>query len=321
MDCNMIKQLGVSATTPCSHPLMRQIILNDYPEARLVDDERIIDEERLIEFLSGCDAAIIGFEPLTDKVLSALPNLKIISKFGAGCETINFNALKDHGILFGYTFGVNKLSVAELTLSFMINALRWVTPLNQLMRTGDRPRYRNGELLTGRTVGIHGCGNIGKEVVRLLRPFNCKVLSCDTKDYPDFYNEYGVTPVSFADLLSLSEVLTLHLPKTSSTRGLYTSEVLNRMRPEAVLVNTCRGAIVDEEALADRLESEALRAACFDVFEVEPAENDRLLRLPNFLATPHIGASTEETRVAMVNAAIRGLTENELVDPEKFYES
>ena len=93
------------------------------------------------------------------------------------------------------------------------------------------------------------------------------------------------------------------------------------MRPEAVLVNTCRGEIVDEEALADRLETGALRAACFDVFAVEPAEDDRLLNLPNFLSTPHIGASTEETRVAMAQAALRGLEENEFVDPEKFYDN
>ena len=229
--------------------------------------------------------------------------------------------MKRHGIRFGYTFGVNKLSVAELALSFMVNALRWITPLNQAMRAGDRPRYRNGELLTGRTVGIHGCGNIGKEVVRLLKPFNCKILSCDLKDYSEFYIENKITPVSFEELLSQSEVLTLHLPKTQSTRGLYARQVLEKMRPEAVLVNTCRGEIVDEEALADRLETGALRAACFDVFAVEPAEDDRLLNLPNFLSTPHIGASTEETRVAMAQAALRGLEENEFVDPEKFYDN
>ncbi|NKB22219.1 MAG: phosphoglycerate dehydrogenase [Alphaproteobacteria bacterium] len=317
----MIKQLGVSAATPCSHPVMRKIISDAYPDARLVDDERITDEDRLIEYLSGCDAAIVGFEPLTDRVLNALPELKIVAKFGAGCETIDFDALKAHGIRFGYTFGVNKLSVAELTLSFMINALRWITPLNQSMRSGERPRYRNGELLTGRTVGIHGCGNIGKEVVRLLKPFNCEVLSCDLKDWPEFYAEHGVTAVSFDELLERSQVLTLHLPKTQSTRGLYSREVLERMRPEAVLINTCRGEIVDEDALADRLEGESLRAACFDVFAVEPAENDRLLNLPNFLATPHIGASTEETRVAMAEAALRGLVENELVEPEKYYDN
>jgi D-3-phosphoglycerate dehydrogenase len=317
----MIKQLGVSSNTLCTHPVMRRILLEAYPEAKLWEGPRITDEDTLIDHLSGCDAAIIGFEPVTDRVLAALPKLKIISKFGAGCESFDFDAMKNHGTRFGYTFGVNKLSVAELTLSFMIHALRWITPLNQSMRAGDRPRNRNGRLLTGRTVGIHGCGNIGKEIVRLLTPFNCTILACDVKDYSEFYKANNVTEVSFNELLEQAEVLTLHLPKIKTTRGLYSRDVLARLRPDCVLINTCRGEIVDEDALADRLESGELTGACFDVFGIEPAENDRLLNLPNFLATPHIGASSEETRIDMVQAAIRGLTENDLVDPAKYYEN
>ena len=317
----MIKQLGVSANTLCSHPVLRRVLLEAYPDARLWEGERITDEDVLIEHLSGCDAAIVGFEPITDRVLTALPDLKIIGKFGAGCETLDFDAMQKHGIRFGYTFGVNRLAVAELTLAFMISALRFVTPLNQSMRAGERPGYKNGALLTGRTVGIHGVGNIGKEVVRLLKPFNCKVIACDVMDNPDFYAANDVTPVSFDALLERSEILSLHLPKTRSTLGLYSRDVLARIRPGAVLINTGRGGIVDEDALADRLEAGALMGACFDVFAIEPSDNDRLLNLPNFLATPHIGASTEETRMEMAQAAIRGLTENELVVPENYYEN
>ena len=317
----MIRQLGVASNSLCAHPAMRRLVLEAWPEARLWDGERITDEDALIAHLKGCDAAIVGFEPVTERVLAALPELRVIAKFGAGCETIDFDALQRHDIRFGYTFGVNRLAVAELALSFMIAALRWVTPLNQAMRAGERPRNRNGRLLTGRTVGIHGCGNIGKEVVRLLRPFECTVIACDVKDYAEFYAANNVAPVSFDELLERAEVLTLHLPKTRSTRGLYSRAVLARLRPDCVLINTCRGEIVDEDALADRLEAGALAAACFDVFAIEPATCDRLLNLPNFLATPHIGASTEETRIAMAKAAIRGLTENELVDPAKYYEN
>jgi len=317
----MIRQLGVSSSTLCAHPVMRRILLDAYPAARLWDGPRIKDEDILIDHLKGCDAAIIGFEPVTDRVLGALPELKIISKFGAGCETFDFDAMQRHGTRFGYSFGVNKLSVAELALSFMINSLRWITPLNQSMRAGERPMNRNGRLLTGRTIGIHGCGNIGKEVVRLLKPFGCTIIACDVKDYADFYRANDVTPVSFDELLERSEVLTLHLPKIRTTRGLYSREVLERLRPDCVLINTCRGEIVDEAALADRLESGALPTACFDVFGIEPAECDRLLNLPNFLATPHIGASSEETRIDMAQAAVRGLAENELVDPAKYYEN
>jgi D-3-phosphoglycerate dehydrogenase len=312
-------QLGVAADSIARHPGMRQLVLQVYPQARLNETGRRFGEDETVAFLQGCDAAIIGFEPINDRTLGALPNLKTIGKYGAGCETIDFAALKRHGVRFGYTWGANRLAVAELTLGFMLMGLRWVMSLNLAMRAGERPRIRNGLFLTGRTVGIHGCGHIGKEVVRLLQPFNCKIIACDIKDYSDFYKKWNVEPVSFDELLARSEVLTLHLPRTKQTMGLYSREVLRKLRPGALLVNCCRGGIVDEDALLEQLESNALMAACFDVFAIEPAQCDRLLRHPNMLAAPHIGASTEETRLLMVQAAINGLNIARVVEPDEFY--
>jgi phosphoglycerate dehydrogenase-like enzyme len=313
------QRLGIAADHIIRHPAMRQEVLNVYPNAKFHDIVHRLNEDELITFLNDCDAAIIGFEPVTERVLTALPNLKVISKYGNGCETFDFEAMKRHGVRFGYTWGVNKLAVAELTLGFMLMGLRHVMPLNVAMRAGERPGIRNGKFLTGRVVGIHGCGNIGKEVVRLLQPFSCKILACDIKDYADFYKRWDVTPVSLDELLSRSEVLTLHLPKTRQTLGLYSRDVLAGLQPGSVLVNTCRGGIVDEEALLERLDAGALMAACFDVFAIEPAQNDRLLRHPHMLAAPHIGASTEETRLILVRAAIRGLEQNRIVEPAEFY--
>jgi D-3-phosphoglycerate dehydrogenase len=313
------QRLGIVADHVNRHPAMRQEVLNVYPNAKLNDAAHRLNEDELIAFLKDCDAAIIGFEPVTERVLSALPQLKTISKYGNGCESFDFAAMKRHGVRFGYTWGVNKLAVAELTLGFMLMGLRYVMPLNVAMRSGERPGIRNGKFLTGRVVGIHGCGHIGKEVVRLLQPFGCTILACDIKDYADFYRKWNVTPVAFDELLARSEVLTLHLPKTRQTLGLYSRDVLARLKPGCVLVNTCRGGIVDEDALLEQLDAEALMAACFDVFAIEPAQNDRLLRHPHMLAGPHIGASTEETRLILVRAAIRGLDDNRIVDPEEFY--
>jgi D-3-phosphoglycerate dehydrogenase len=296
-------------------------VLQAYPDAKLWEGPRIYDEDTLITFLQGCDAAIIAMEPVTDRVLTALPDLRIIGKMAAGCEWIDFGAMQKHGIRFGYTFGVNKLAVAELTLSFMISGLRMIGQQNLSVRNGERPGIGIGRLLTGRTVGIHGCGNIGKEVVRLLKPFGCTLLACDIKDYPDFYAEHGITPVSMDEMLERSEVVSLHLPRTKTTRGLYSRDVLQRLQPGAVLVNTCRGQIVDEEALLELLDAGHLRAACFDVFAIEPAQCDTLLRHPRMLATPHIGAAADEIRLQMVEAAIRGLTHNELVEPSKYYDN
>ncbi len=319
----MDKQTRIAVAAPmiARHPRMRAVFTAAYPDAILYEGSRYMSEDALIEFLKDCDAAVIGFEPVTERVLSALPRLKVISKYGAGCETIDFHALKRHGVRFGYTWGVNKLAVAELTLCFMIAAQRWILPLNLSMRAGERPTYRNGRLLTGRTVGLHGCGNIGKEVVRMLQPFGCTILACDTKDYSEFYARNNVTAVSFDELLERSEVLSLHLPKTKQTLGLYDAKVIGKLQSGCVLINTCRGGIVDEAALLARLESEDLMAAAFDVFAVEPAENDALVHHPNMLATPHIGASAEEIRLAIAQAAIRGLTEHQEVDPAVFYSS
>lgn len=313
------KNFAVANESIARHPGMRSEVLKAYPQARFNDGNHRMNEDETIAFLKGCDAAIVGFEPINERTLSALPELKTIGKYGAGCETIDFAALKRHGVKFGYTWGANRLAVAELTLGFMLMGLRHVMALNLAMRAGERPRIRNGLFLTGRTVGIHGCGHIGKEVVRLLAPFNCTILACDIKDYADFYKKWNVTPVSHDELLARSEVLTLHLPKTKQTLGLYSREVLKKLQPGTVLINCCRGGIVDEDALLEQLNAGALMAACFDVFAIEPAQCDNLLAHPNFLASPHIGASTEETRILMVRAALNGLNIARVVDPDEFY--
>jgi phosphoglycerate dehydrogenase-like enzyme len=316
----VIKKLGVPVGLFSTVPFLKEELAKSYPQAKMNPVNRVFNEDETVEFLQGCDAAIIGMEPINDRVLSRLPELKVIGKFGVGCENVDFSSVIRHGVRFGYQGGVNRLAVAELALCFAIAALRGVSSVNTAMRGGQRPRQNLGRLLTGRVVGIHGCGHIGKELVRLLKPFGCTLLACDIRDSPDFYREHGVTPVGFDELLARSEVLSLHLPVTRLTRQLYDEEILSRLRPDCVLINTCRGEIVDEVALRERLKSGKLLAACFDVFAIEPAIDDELLALPNFLATPHIGASAVETRLWMGQAAIKGLTVNELVKPGQYDE-
>ncbi len=309
------KKVAVTNGLFAEHPLLRKELLDRYPDAKFREERKSPTEDEVIALLADCDGAIVGMEPITERVLSALPKLKVIGKMGIGCDTLDFDALRKHGIMFGYTAGTNRLAVAELTLSYMIAGLRWVMPLNMAMRNGERPRMRLGKGLTGRTVGIHGCGNVGKEVVRLLKPFNCEILVHDIVNYADFYRANDITPVSFDELIERSEVLTLHVPKTQETIDLYDAKVLARLRPDCVLINTCRGGIVNEAALYERLSTNQLAAACFDVFAVEPATVDPLLNLATMLASPHIGAATDEARISMGMAAIEGLSVNALVRP------
>ncbi|MGH7715892.1 MAG: NAD(P)-dependent oxidoreductase, partial [Vulcanimicrobiaceae bacterium] len=279
-----VTKVGVTNSLFAGHPVLRQELLERYPDSTFRDDPQRPTEDDVIALLADRDAAIVGMEPITERVLAALPNLKVIGKMGIGCDTLDFDALRKHNILFGYRAGTNRLAVAELTLCYMIAALRWVMPLNVAMRAGQRPRMRLGKGLTGRVVGIHGCGNVGKEVVRLLEPFNCEIIAHDIENYAEFYRENGVTPVSFDELIERSEVLSLHVPKTVATIDLYDAKVLARLRPDCVLINTCRGGIVNEGALAEHLASNELAAACFDVFAVEPATADALINLPTMLA-------------------------------------
>ena len=313
-----IQQLGVPVTKWGVPEEGRKELLELYPNAKLNDLPRGLTEDEMIEFLADCDAAIIGLDLLSERVIDALPKLKIVGKFGAGYDTVDLKTLKRRGVLFGYTFGVNALAVAELTVAFAIMGLRHVPALNLAMREGQRPRWIMGRLLSGLTVGIHGCGHIGKHLVRLLQPFGCEILACDIRDYSDFYREYGVEAVAMDELLERSEVLTLHLAKSRLTTGMYDAPTLAKIREGAVFINTCRGGIVDEDALLERLEGGHLTAACFDVFAIEPAQNDKLLSHPNMLATPHMGAAIEAVRVEMFRSAIRGLVENGPVQLENY---
>lgn len=308
-------RVAVPSISFSQHAVLRQELLSRYPESKFNDTQRRLSEDELMAWMKGYDAAIMGLEPLTERMLDKLPELKVIGRMGVGVDNIDPALLKRRGIRIGWIPGVNKLSVAELTIAFAISGLRHVGRGNAEMRAGLRPRQIMGRHLSGRVVGLHGCGHVGKEVVRLLQPFGCTILACDVADYAAFYSANRVTPVGMDELLARSEVLSLHLPLSASTRGLYGAAALDRLRPDCVLINTCRGGIVDEAALKQRLKAGRIAAACFDVFAIEPPTDDELLNLPNFFATPHIGGSAEEARLAMGRAAIRGLTENFLPEP------
>ncbi|MEX2311464.1 MAG: NAD(P)-dependent oxidoreductase, partial [Rhodospirillales bacterium] len=191
--------------------------------------------------------------------------------------------------------------------AFAISMLRHVPDANAEVRNGAW-RQIIGRQLSDCTVGIIGCGHVGKELARMLRAgFGCTVLAHDIADFSDFYTEHGIRQTDLQTLLSLADVVSLHLPLDPSTQNILNAERLASMKPGAVLINTARGGLVDETALKGCLQQGPLAAAAFDVFAVEPPADTALLQLPNFLATPHIGGSAEEAIVAMGRAAIEGL--------------
>ena len=269
-----------------------------------------LDGAELVAFLRGYDVAIVGLERMTEAVIAELPELKVISKLGTGVDMIDATAMARRGIRLGWKAGANALSIAEMVIAFAIVALRRMITLNQEMRSGAEPLDRMGRLLSGRIVGLHGCGHIGQQVVRLLAPFRCTVLACDTADRSAFFREFDVRSVSFDELLERSELLSLHVPLTPETTNLYDASVLGRLRLDCILINTARGELVDERALYELLQTGRLYAACSDVFQADPSFNRELVALPNFFGTPHIGGSAAESRLAMGRIAIDGIVDN-----------
>lgn len=296
----------VASRSFSTHPILRKELADRYEKVTFNDKGRSFYGKELIEFLKGHDKAITALEKIDRNLIDNLPELKVISKYGVGLDMIDFQALEDNNVLLGWTGGVNKRSVSELVVSAAVSLLHCVPQANIEVRDGTFKQIR-GRQLTGRTVGIIGCGHIGKDLVTLLKPFNCKILAHDIKNYAQFYEQNNVNPVSLDYLISNSDVVTLHLPLDETTINILNSKKLELIKPDSYLINIARGNLVDEVKLKEMLISGKLAGAALDVFSKEPPEDHELLNLPNVIATPHIGGSTEEAVLAMGRAAIEGL--------------
>ena len=238
--------------------------------------------------------------------MSKLPELKVVSKFGVGLDMIDRQAMHKHSVKLGWTGGVNRRSVSELVISFAIALLRHVPASHREVLSGTW-RQHIGGYLSGRTVGIIGCGYVGKDLVKMLQPFECPILVNDIKNYDNFYKQYNVKTVDKDELLAMSDIVTLHTPLDDSTRNMLTSERLSLMKSDAILINVARGGLLDEKALKHMLINGKLGGAALDVFSIEPPQDEELLKLSNFIVTPHIGGSASEAIMAMGRAAIDGL--------------
>lgn len=308
---NLVDRVAVTSRSFSQNAVLRAELLARYEHVTFNDAGRMLQGNELVDFLRGHDKAIMALERIDDYILLRLPELKVIAKYGVGLDMIDLEAMRRHSKRLGWTGGVNRRSVAELVVSLAISLLRHIQSANREVLAGTwRPPV--GGLLSGRTVGIVGCGHVGKDLVHLLQPFGCPILVNDIRYYGDFYAEHMIEAVSLEDLLARADVVTLHVPLDDSTRGLLTAERLMLMNPTAVLINTARGELVDEAALKVALVGKRLAGAAFDVFTEEPPQDKELLALPNFLATPHIGGSAEEAILAMGRAAIEGLDENDI---------
>lgn len=296
--------IAVTSRSFSRHPVLRTELLERYSDVRFNDDGTSLRGDALVEFLAGRAKAITGLEPFGEATFERLPDLRVISRVGVGIDMIDEEAAGRRGVRLSVAAGANSRSVAELVVAFAIALLRHVPAARDGLREGGWSQPKGGTL-SGRTVGIVGYGHVGRDVARLVRAFGCAVIAHDVRPLGD---EEGVVAMHDLDeLLEAADVVTLHVNLTDETRGLIGPSRLSLMKNGSVLINTARGGLVDEAALKDALRNGPLAAAALDVFEEEPPSDRELLELPNLLATPHIGGSTEEAILAMGRAAIAGL--------------
>ena len=265
-----------------------------------------LGKEELIELLQGCQGAIIGLDQVDESLLKHCPDLRVVSKYGVGLDNIDFEACSKFGVEVFSTQGVNRRSVAEQTLGFMLMLCRNLSRSCWNLKHGIWNK-KGGVQLSSKTVGIIGVGNIGKEVIQLLAPFECRVLVNDIVDQHAYYQSVGVEEGSKERIFKEADIITLHVPLTDLTREMIDLSVLKSMKPQAFLINTARGNLIVEEDLKEALKSMEIAGAALDVFAVEPPVDQELIQLDNFLCTPHIGGNAREAVEAMGFAAIANL--------------
>jgi D-3-phosphoglycerate dehydrogenase len=254
---------------------------------------RAPSEDELIERIGDVDVLISGTEPVTARVIAAATRLKVIAKHGVGYENIDLAAASARGIPVALAGGAIADSVADMTLALLLALARQVPQGDRAVRAGRWPRMVGMEL-RGKTLGIVGLGQIGKAVCRRAAAFGMSSIAHDA--YPDerFAASWGVRFVPLDELLATADIVTLHAPATLETHHLIGWAALALMRPTALLINTARGDLLDEAALAEALAGGRLAGAASDVFQREPPGASPLLALENFIATPHSAGQTED---------------------------
>lgn len=238
-------------------------------------------------------AIIAGTESYDADMLSACKNLKVIIRFGVGTDNFDLTALRDMGVQVGVI--TNHNAVAEFALTLILAALKNLPRYDTVVREGKWTRFPMREL-SGKTVGIVGFGRIGRRLAELLSGFGVELLAYDPYMNAEAAAERKVKPVTLDELLARADVVSLHLPATKETHHMINAESIGKMKDGAYLVNTARGALVDEAALYDALASGKLNGAGQDVYESEPVtEGNPLFTLSNNVLAPHVSASTLET--------------------------
>jgi D-3-phosphoglycerate dehydrogenase len=267
-----------------------------------------LSPDELLRVLGEYDALIVrSATKVTEAVLEAASNLKIIGRAGMGVDNIDVTAATQRGVIVMNTPSANSVATAEQTMALMLATTRHTAAAHQTVAEGrwEREKYAGNEL-SGKTLGIVGFGRIGRLVAARAQAFDMEVIAFDPYVSEEVAQDTGVTLVNLDDLYAKSDYITLHVPSSPNTDNMISADAIRRMKDGVVIVNAARGTLIEETDLADALASGKVRAAGIDVYRTEPpAANHPLIGLPNVVHTPHLGASTAEAQ-RDVSAQIAG---------------
>ncbi len=252
-----------------------------------------MDEDELVKTIPDFHAAVVrSATKVTSKAIDAASNLELIVRAGIGLDNIDLEAAKTKGIQVANTPAATSISVAEHTFGLMLAAVRNHGKANLSMKEHKwEKKLFSGTELYGKTLGVMGFGRIGQEVAKRALAFGMKVIAFDIIE---IQTDLDAKQVSWEELLSQADIITLHLPLTDKTKHMISDKEFEMMKEGVILINASRGGTVDEKALKNALDSGKVRAAAVDVFEKEPPDEFSLVDHPNVIATPHIGAAAKE---------------------------
>jgi len=269
-----------------------------------VDYKPGLDKDELLKIIGDYDGlAIRSSTKVTPKVLEAAKNLKVVGRAGIGVDNVDVPAATNAGVVVMNTPFGNSITTAEHAIAMMMALVRQIPQANASTHAGkwEKSKFMGMEI-TGKTLGLIGCGNIGSVVAERALGLKMKVVAYDPFLAPERAADLGITKVELDDVFAKADVITLHTPLTDQTRGVVGVEAFKKMKDGVRIVNCARGGLIDEAALLDALNSGKVAGAALDVFEVEPATDNPLFGHDNVICTPHLGASTTE---AQVNVALQ----------------
>ena len=263
-----------------------------------------ITPEQLAEKIGNFEVVVVRSRTkMTRELIAKADKCKIIARVGIGLDNIDQDAAKEKNIRVINAVEGAITAVAELVIGLMISMAREIPRADREIRNGNWIKKElMGSELKGKYLGIVGLGNIGKRLGRLARALNMNIIGYDVVPIDDgFSKEVGLMKADLDTLLSSADYVSFHVPLLDSTRHMINAEKLKMMKNTARIINTSRGGVIDEEALYNSLNDGSLAGAALDVFEVEPATENKLITLPNFIATPHTGAQTKEAQLLAAN--------------------